>query len=178
MNHQLGGVLSGLAAFAAWGFLPVGETFSRVQWIAVLFALSGVVYSLIAYGALPLFALTLAISFAFYRYSRKKIQAAPIPGLFIETSALLVPALSYIVFKLISDDSYFIKNLELTLWMIGAGLVTSLPLLWFAAAAKKLNLSTSQNPGSVFSIFKSSTLVPPARSNKINDVKACEYVQP
>jgi len=34
------------------------------------------------------------------------------------------------------------KDLELTLWMIGAGVVTSLPLLWFAAAAKRLNLST------------------------------------
>jgi chloramphenicol-sensitive protein RarD len=124
------------------GFLLLGETFSRLQCIAVLFALAGVVYSLIVYGALPKFALTLAITFALYGYARKKIQAAPIPGLLIETTVLFVPALVYIFFRLISADSYFMKNLGLTLWMIGSGVVTSLPLLWFAAAAKKLNLST------------------------------------
>ena len=124
------------------GYLLLGETFSRLQCIAVLFALAGVIYSLIAYGALPMFALTLAITFALYGYFRKKIQAAPIPGLLIETLVLFVPALAYIIFRLISDGSYFMKDLELTLWMIGAGVVTSLPLLWFAAAAKRLNLST------------------------------------
>ncbi|WP_299983902.1 EamA family transporter RarD [Desulfobacula sp.] len=124
------------------GYLLLGETFSRLQCIAVLFALAGVIYSLIAYSALPMFALTLAITFAFYGYSRKKIQAAPIPGLLIETMVLFVPALAYIMFKLIFVGSYFIKDLELTLWMAGAGVVTSLPLLWFAAAAKRLNLST------------------------------------
>ena len=124
------------------GYLLLGETFSRVQWIAVLFALAGVMYSLFAYGALPLFALTLSGSFALYGYSRKMIQVAPIPGLFIETIVLFVPALIYIAVKVYSGNSYFMKNPSLTLWMIGAGVVTSLPLLWFAAAAKRLNLST------------------------------------
>ncbi len=124
------------------GYLLLGETFSRLQCIAVLFALAGVIYSLIAYGALPMFALTLAITFAFYGYCRKKIMAAPIPGLLIETMVLFVPALAYILYRLIFAGSYFIKDFELTLWMMGAGIVTSLPLLWFAAAAKRLNLST------------------------------------
>ena len=124
------------------GYLLLGETFSRLQFIAVLFALAGVIYSLSAYGALPMFALTLAITFALYGYSRKKIQAAPIPGLLIETMVLFIPALVYIIYRLISADSYFMKDLGLTLWMIGAGVVTSLPLLWFAEAAKRLNLST------------------------------------
>jgi chloramphenicol-sensitive protein RarD len=124
------------------GYLLLGETFSKVQCIAVLFALAGVIYSLIVYGSVPMFALTLAITFAFYGYARKKIQVAPIPGLLVETTVLFVPALVYILFRLISVDSYFMKNLELTLWMIGAGVVTSLPLLWFASAAKRLKLST------------------------------------
>ncbi len=124
------------------GYLLLGETFSRMQFIAVLFALAGVLYSLISYGALPLFALTLAITFALYGYSRKKIQAAPLPGLLIETMVLFVPALAYILFRLISAESYFMENLKLTLWMIGSGVVTSLPLLWFAAAARRLTLST------------------------------------
>jgi chloramphenicol-sensitive protein RarD len=124
------------------GYLLLGERFSRLQYIAVFFALAGVVYSLSAYGALPLFALSLAVSFAFYGYARKKIQAAPLPGLLIETMVLFVPALAYIIFKQVAMDSPFMKDPELTLWMIGAGVVTSLPLLWFAESAKRLNLST------------------------------------
>ncbi|MBU0970975.1 MAG: EamA family transporter RarD [Proteobacteria bacterium] len=124
------------------GYLLLGETFSRQQFVALLFALAGVVYSLVSYGRLPLFALTLALSFAFYGYARKKIAAAAIPGLFIETIVLFVPALAYILFKLTLAGSPFMKDPILTCWMIGAGVVTSLPLLWFAAAAKRLNLST------------------------------------
>jgi len=124
------------------GYLLLNESFSRVQWVAVLFALAGVMYSVLAYGTLPLFALSLAVSFGFYGYSRKKIQAAPIPGLFIETLVLFVPAFSYIAFRLVSGQGYFMKDPALTLWMAGAGVVTSLPLLWFAAAARRLNLST------------------------------------
>lgn len=124
------------------GYLLLGETFSRLQYTAVAFAAAGVVYSLIAYGALPYFALTLALTFAFYGYLRKKIQAPPIPGLLVETLVLFVPAFAYLMFRIISGESYFIKDGELTFWMIGSGVVTSLPLLWFAAAARRLNLST------------------------------------
>lgn len=124
------------------GFLLLGERFNRLQMLAVLCALAGVVYSLAAYGDLPLFALTLAFSFAFYGYARKKIQVAPIPGLMIETVVLLVPALAYIVYCQAVNESLFFRQMGTSLWLIGAGAATSLPLLWFASAARKLNLST------------------------------------
>ncbi len=124
------------------GFLLLGERFSRLQWVAVLFAMAGVVYSLISYGTLPLFALTLAVTFAFYGFSRKKIDAAPIPGLFIETLILFIPALAYIGFRVGFGTSPFLEQMPLSFWCLGAGVVTSLPLIWFAAAAKRLNLST------------------------------------
>lgn len=54
------------------GFLLLGERFNRLQLIAILCALAGVIYSLAAYGDLPLFALTLAFSFSLYGYARKK----------------------------------------------------------------------------------------------------------
>ncbi|MDD9303517.1 MAG: EamA family transporter RarD [Desulfobacter sp.] len=124
------------------GFLLLGERFSRLQWIAVLLAMTGVIYSLAAYGSLPLFALTLAVTFALYGFSRKKIEAAPIPGLFIETLVLFVPALAYIGFRIGLGTTPFIQETGITLWCLGSGVVTSLPLLWFASAAKRLNLST------------------------------------
>jgi chloramphenicol-sensitive protein RarD len=124
------------------GYLLLGERFSRLQCIAVLFALAGVVYSLAAYGSLPLFALTLAVTFSLYGYCRKKSPVAPIPGLFVETIVLFIPALGYVLYRAVFFDSPFLNDLDLTLWMVGAGVVTSLPLLWFAASAKRLNLST------------------------------------
>ncbi|WDP91882.1 MAG: EamA family transporter RarD [Desulfobacter sp.] len=124
------------------GFTLLGERFSRIQWIAVGFATAGVVYSLAAYGSLPVFALALAVSFALYGFSRKKIDAAPIPGLFIETLVLFIPALAYVGFRVGLGTSPFLEDTSLSLWCLGSGVVTSLPLLWFAAAAKRLNLST------------------------------------
>ena len=124
------------------GFLLLGERFNRLQFIAILCALAGVIYSLAAYGDLPLFALTLAFSFSLYGYARKKIQVAPIPGLLIETSVLLIPAMGYIFYCQFFFESLFFNQTDITLWLIGAGVATSLPLLWFAAAARKLKLST------------------------------------
>ncbi len=126
----------------ALGFVLLGERFSRLQWVAVLFAAAGVSYSLIAYGTLPLFAIALAVSFGLYGFSRKKINAAPIPGLFIETLVLLLPAFGYVLYQYLEAGSPFLRDPGITLWCIGSGVVTSLPLLWFAAAAKRLNLST------------------------------------
>jgi len=113
-----------------------------LQFGAILCALTGVIYSLVGYGDLPLFALTLAFSFAFYGYSRKKIDVAPIPGLLVETSILVIPAIGYVVYRQIYAETLFLTQIDTTLWLVGAGVATSLPLLWFAAAAKKLKLST------------------------------------
>jgi chloramphenicol-sensitive protein RarD len=124
------------------GILLLNETFTRQQRISLGFAMTGVVYSLLAYGKLPLFALALAFSFAFYGYCRKRIQVGPLPGLFVETFILMIPALAYILFLMATGSSLFLKDFGLTLWMVGAGVVTSLPLLWFAAAARRLKLST------------------------------------
>ena len=124
------------------GFLLLGEKFNRLQLLAILCALAGVSYSLFAYGDLPFFALTLAFTFAFYGYARKKIQVAPIPGLLVETCVLVIPALGYIFYRQILFGGLFLSELNITFWLIGAGVATSLPLLWFAAAARKLKLST------------------------------------
>lgn len=124
------------------GFVLLQERFVRMQWVAVGFALAGVVYSLVSYGHLPLFALGLAVSFALYGFSRKKIDAAPIPMLLMETVVLFLPAMGYILYQQIQGESLFLHDTAISAWCIGAGVVTSLPLVWFAAAVKRLNLST------------------------------------
>jgi chloramphenicol-sensitive protein RarD len=124
------------------GFLLLRERFSRLQSSALLFAIAGIGYSLFIYGKPPLFALTLAVSFAFYGYARKKISVAPIPGLLVETFVLFIPALGYLFYREYCDEGLFGHQLAGSLWLIGSGIVTSLPLLWFSAATKNLKLST------------------------------------
>ena len=126
----------------ALGVVMLKERFSRLQTLAVFFALSGVVYSLAGYGDIPKYALSLAFLFAFYGYFRKKTIVAPIPGLFVETMILLVPALIYLGYRQVVFDRDFLPASMVSLWLVGAGIATSLPLLWFAAAAAKLQLST------------------------------------
>jgi len=124
------------------GVFLLKERFSRLQTVAVLCALAGVFYSMITYGALPKYALPLAFFFAFYGYIRKKTPVAPIPGLLVETMILLVPALAYLFYRQFFHDSQFLSPSWIGFWLVGAGVATSLPLLWFAAAAGKLQLST------------------------------------
>jgi len=124
------------------GFLLLQERFIKIQWAAVLFALAGMGYALAVSGSVPAFALALAFSFGFYGFSRKKIDAMSIPMLFIETLVLFIPALAYIDFRVAMGTTPFLEQSVVSLWCVGAGIVTSLPLLWFAAAVKRLNLST------------------------------------
>lgn len=124
------------------GFLLLGERFSRPQLIAFLSVVTGICYSLGSYGELPAFGLTLAFSFAFYGYARKQIKILPIPGLLVETCVLIIPALIYIGWRVLSAESLFLQRIDITLWLLGSGVVTSLPLLWFAGAASRLKLST------------------------------------
>lgn len=124
------------------GFLLLGERFSRLQSIALVPAAAGVAYSLYAYGRPPYFALALAFSFAFYGYSRKRMKVAPIPGLLVETAILLVPAMIYLGYRQWQGASLFFHQPLISLWLVGAGVVTSLPLLWFVTATRSLRLST------------------------------------
>jgi chloramphenicol-sensitive protein RarD len=124
------------------GYLLLRESFNRMQCLALAFALAGISYSLAAYGTLPVFALSLAISFGFYGYCHKRIQTPAIPGLFVETLVLFVPAAGFILYQIVTRKTFFMTDPALTAWMIGSGVVTSLPLLWFAGAARHLNLST------------------------------------
>lgn len=123
------------------GFLLLGERFSRLQTVAVVCAAAGVGYALLAYGDLPVYGLFLAFSFAFYGYARKKIQVKPIPGLLVETAVLLLPALGFILYRQFSPETFFLRSPVLSLWLVGAGMATSLPLLCFSSAARRLRLS-------------------------------------
>ena len=125
------------------GMLFLGERFRRMQWLAVILATCGVLVQLWTFGSLPIIALGLAFSFAFYGLVRKKIAVEAQTGMLVETLWLLPIAAIYLFGIADSSTSHMGQNpMSLNLLLIAAGVVTTVPLLCFTGAATRLRLST------------------------------------
>lgn len=125
------------------GMVFLGERFRRMQWLAVLLAACGVLVQLWTFGSLPVIALGLAFSFAFYGLVRKKIAVDAQTGMLMETLWLLPVAAIYLFGFANSATSHMGNNpWTLNLLLMAAGVVTTIPLLCFTAAATRLRLST------------------------------------
>lgn len=125
------------------GMLFLGERLRKLQWVAVALAAIGVVFQLITYGSLPWIALVLAGSFALYGLFRKKLAVDAISGLFVESLLLLPLALWY--WWRVADSgaaNLMANSFSLNLTLMAAGIITTIPLLCFIAAARRLQLST------------------------------------
>ena len=125
------------------GVIVLGERMAPLQWASVGLALLAVVVLTIEYGRLPWISLVLAASFATYGVMKKQINGGAVETLTIE-SALLTPiALGYLVYLQARGGSTFVTlGWGHSLLLVATGLVTVVPLLFFAAAATRLPLST------------------------------------
>ena len=124
------------------GFVVLKERLQVGQQIAVGLAAIAVSYFVWQFGAVPWIALGLALTFAFYGLVRKVAAVTPMVGLALETLLMTPAALIFVTYWGAIGAGNFGKSLSLTLLLIGAGIVTSMPLLWFNNAAKRLKLST------------------------------------
>ncbi|EIH1403973.1 EamA family transporter RarD [Salmonella enterica] len=125
------------------GMIFLGERFRRMQWLAVILAVCGVLVQLWTFGSLPIIALGLAFSFAFYGLVRKKIAVEAQTGMLVETLWLLPVAAIYLFGIADSATSHMGQNaLSLNLLLMAAGVVTTIPPLCFTGAATRLRLST------------------------------------
>ena len=126
-----------------FGMLFLRERFRRLQWLAVFLATLGVVVQLWQFGSLPIIALGLALSFSFYGLVRKKIQVDAQSGMLIETLWLFPLAAIYLFGFADSSTSHLGANpMSLNIKLIAAGIITTIPLMLFAAACSRLRLST------------------------------------
>lgn len=125
------------------GMLLLGERLRRLQWVAVALAAAGVAQQLWQVGSLPWVSLALALSFATYGLIRKKAPVAALPGLVVETWILLPLAIGWILLHpaAMSSQPPFWTTSE-ALWLIAAGPVTLIPLVFFNAAARHLPFAT------------------------------------
>ncbi|MGF1520097.1 MAG: EamA family transporter RarD [Nodosilinea sp.] len=124
------------------GFIFLKERLYRGQQVAVALAVVGVGYFIWQLGTVPWIALSLAISFAFYGLLRKVVAVAPLAGLAVETLLITPLVLLFVSWLAVNGQGRFGESLPMTLLFIGAGVATSLPLLWFNKAAKRLTLAT------------------------------------
>lgn len=124
------------------GRLILQERLRPLQKFAVLLAIAGVVNIIVEHGTLPWIALTLACTFSVYGLIRKQIPVEPMPGLFMETLVLLPFAILYWVMFAGEQSNMLTNDWELNGWLLAAGVVTTMPLLAFNAAAKRILFTT------------------------------------
>lgn len=125
------------------GLLFLRERLRRGQWLAVAFAVVGVGYLTITYGALPWISLTLAFSFGTYGLLRKTAKLDALAGLSLETALLFLPAAGYLIWLQVNKTAVFLHTDPISnILLIFTGVVTAVPLLWFALGARQVPLTT------------------------------------
>jgi len=121
----------------------LGERLSRWQWVAV--GIAALAVALLAAGALTTLwiSLSLALSFALYGLVRKQVAVGSLPGLTIESGLLMVPSLAIAAWYAAGPQgSAFGQDGVMSGLIVFSGVVTAVPLLLFAIAARRMEYST------------------------------------
>lgn len=125
------------------GLVFLGERLRPAQWLAVLLAAAGVANLTLASGHTPWIALALVTTFSLYGLLRKTVAADALLGLFVETAILLPSAIAYLVWLGARGQGTAMNTGTATLAaLLLSGVVTAVPLLCFAAGARRLRLAT------------------------------------
>ncbi|SOC47384.1 chloramphenicol-sensitive protein RarD [Blastococcus aggregatus] len=125
------------------GVVVFGERLRRLQWVAVAIAGIAVAVLTVDYGRPPWIALGLAASFGLYGLMKKLVRVEAAPGLFLETAVMTLPALALLAFLHADGAGTFgSAGTGHTLLLVSSGIATAVPLLLFAAAARRIPLST------------------------------------
>jgi len=125
------------------GVVVLRERLKSIQWVAVAFAAAGVMWLTWHTGRLPWLGLALAVTFAVYGLLRKTSVLGPLEGLTLETlliAPLVLPWLGLITWS--GQGALATGSPSLVFWLVMAGPLTAVPLMMFAAAARRLKLAT------------------------------------
>ena len=125
------------------GVILLRERLRTVQWVAVGISAVAIVVLAVGYGTVPWISLSLALSFGLYGLIKKHVGAKvdAITGLTLET-LWLVPVASVILVIVDATSGIVLGtvNTTHTILLLLAGVVTAVPLLLFASAARRLAL--------------------------------------
>ena len=127
------------------GVVLLHERLRRLQWAAVALGAGAVLVLTVDYGRPPWIALALAFSFATYGLLKKQVGATvgAVQSLTVETTVLFLPALGYLlVLDARGGGQFGHSGVGPALLLASAGVATAVPLLFFAASARRVPLST------------------------------------
>lgn len=122
------------------GAIFLGERPSRIQAFAIGLAAFGVAILTVKAGGLPWIAIVLAFSFGTYGLLRKTVPVGASEGFFLEVAILAVP--SVLMIWLLPGESHFLTNGTEAALLVGAGPLTAIPLILYAAGARLLHYTT------------------------------------
>ncbi|OGB42720.1 MAG: transporter [Burkholderiales bacterium RIFOXYC2_FULL_59_8] len=127
----------------AFGFIFLKERPRPGQWLAVAVAATGVLWLAVQAGRLPWVALVLAFTFGFYGLLRKLATLGALEGLTLETLLLAPFAAGLLVWWTRHGQGALVQGDVATLgWLLLAGPITAVPLLLFAAGARRIPMAT------------------------------------
>ncbi len=129
------------------GAVFLGERLNRAQLLAIALAAAAVLVLALDAGRLPWAAVGLMLSWGFYALAKKQLPIGPNQGFLLEVLILTPPALGYVFWLALSGSAHFASlatagGLVDSGLLLGCGLVTAVPLLFYANGAKQLRLST------------------------------------
>ena len=124
------------------GLIFLRERLRPEQWLPVGLAALGVIYLAWAYGSFPWISLSLAFSFGFYGLVKKLSPLGSLHGLTLATGLVVIPAIIYLLYvEGAGQGSFGHAGIRSDLLLIGGGAVTTIPLLMFASAARRIPLT-------------------------------------
>jgi len=127
------------------GVLVLHERLRMTQWVAIGIAVAAVVVIIVGYNSFPWIALTLAASFGVYGLVKKKVGPSvdAVSGLTLETMWLTpIAAIVLVVVAATQGLTMGANGWEHTVLLCLTGVITAVPLLLFAAGARRVSLTT------------------------------------
>lgn len=125
------------------GAVILKEKISPLQGAAIALAALAVVVLTVDAGRVPLVALGLTFSWGAYAYFKKSLPIGPNQGFLLEVLLLAPFALAYLLWQASTGAGHFAAGSNYdTLMLMATGLVTAIPLMFYANGAKLLRLST------------------------------------
>jgi len=122
----------------SFGVIMLREKMRKLQWTAVGFGALGVIVLTIDYGRLPWIALALAASWGSYGLVKKQLNLGALEGLAIETLLSLPFYGGYLIYIGLNGTGQLGSSAGLSILLIGAGIVTAIPLLLFNGSTTRL----------------------------------------
>lgn len=125
------------------GLAVLKERLNRLEWASVALAVAAVGNEFLTLGNLPWISLFLGGSFGVYGLVRKQVPVDAVSGLWLETLCMLPLVLLYAGWQAARSHGVFTGFDGLTQLLLAlAGVLTALPLMFFAAATQRLSLAT------------------------------------